>query len=67
MPIVLGISALSTTDNVGMRPILLVLLILAVVLILVGCCIALLTLRNQRKDKLAFITLEKPDSSTKTD
>jgi hypothetical protein len=65
MRFVLGISVLSTTDNVGMRPILLVLLLVAVVLILVGCCIALLTLRNQRKDKLAFITVENPDSSTK--
>jgi len=67
MRFVLGISVLSKTDNVGMRPILLVLLLVAVVLILVGCCIALLTLRNQRKDKLAFITVENPDSSTKTD
>jgi hypothetical protein len=67
MRFVLGISVLSTTDNVGMRPILLVLLLVAVALILVGCCIALLTLRNQRKDNLAFITVENPDSSTKTD
>jgi|GEM_PF-1215101 len=67
MRFVLGISVLSMTDNVGMRPILLVLLLVAVVLILVGCCIALLTLRNQRKDKLAFITVENPDSSTETD
>jgi hypothetical protein len=67
MRFVLGISALSTSDNVGMRPILLVLLLVAVFLILVGCCIALLTLRNQRKDKFAFITVENPDSSTKTD
>ena len=67
MRFVLGISVLSTTDNVGMRPILLVLLLVAVVLILIGCCIALLTLRNQRKDKLAFITVENPDSSTKTE
>jgi len=67
MRFVLGISALSTTGNVGMRPILLVLLIVAVVLILMGCCIALLTLRNQRKDKLAFITVENPESRTKSD
>lgn len=64
---VLSISLLSTTYNAGIRPILFVLLLVAVVLILVGCCIALLTLRNQRKDKLAFITLENPDSGTKTD
>lgn len=66
MPIVLGISALNTTSNVGMRPILLFLLIVAVVLILLGCCIALLTLRNQRKDNLAFITVENSDSRTET-
>jgi len=66
MPIVLGISALNTTSNVGMRPILLFLLIVAVVLILLGCCIALLTLRNQRKDSLAFITVENSDSRTET-
>ena len=64
---VLSIVLVSATDNVGIRPILFVLLLVAVVLILVGCCIALLTLRNQRKDKLAFITLEKPNSVTKTD
>ena len=67
MRFVLGILTLSTTSNAGMRPILLVLLIVAVVLILVGCSIALLTLRNQRKDKLAFITVENPDSRTKKD
>jgi hypothetical protein len=66
MRFVLGLSALSTTVNEGMRPMLLFLLIVAVVLILVGCGIALLTLRNQRKDKLAFITFENSDSRTKT-
>jgi hypothetical protein len=67
MRFVLGIPALNTTGNAGMRPILLLLVIVAVILILMGCCIALLTLRNQRKDKLAFITVENPDSRTKTD
>jgi len=66
MRFVLGISALSTSGHVGMRPLLLLLLIVAVVLILVGCCIALLTLRNQRKDKLAFITVENSDSRSET-
>ena len=66
MRFVLGPPVLSTVSNVGMRPILLLLLIVAVFLILVGCCIALLTLRNQRKDKLAFITLENSDSRTET-
>ena len=59
---VLGISALNTTGNEGMRPMLLLLLIVAVILVLMGCSIALLTLRNQRKDYLAFITVEKSDS-----
>jgi hypothetical protein len=62
MLFVLGLSALSTTDNGGMRPMLLLLLIVAVFLLLLGCSIALLTLRNQRKDYLAFITVEKSAS-----
>jgi hypothetical protein len=66
MQIVLGIAALSTTGNGGNRPVLLFLLIVAVILILVGCSIALLTLRNQRKDKLAFITVEKSESDRET-
>lgn len=66
MPIVLVIAALNTTSNAGMRPIWLLLLIVAVVLILLGCCIALLTLRNQRKDRLAFITVENSDSRKET-
>ena len=66
MRFVLGISVLGIASNGGMRPILLLLLVVAVVLILVGCCIALLTLRNQRKDNLAFITVENPDSRTET-
>lgn len=63
---VLGISILNTASNVGMRPILLLLLIGAVVLILLGCSIALLTLRNQRKDSLAVITIENSDSGAET-
>lgn len=66
MPIVLGISALNTTSNVGMRPIWLLLLIVAIVLILLGCSIALLTLRNQRKERLALITIENSESRTET-
>ena len=58
---ILGISALNATGNGGMRPILLILLIVAVILILVGCSIALLTLRKQRKDHLAFSTMEHSD------
>jgi ABC-type branched-subunit amino acid transport system permease subunit len=62
MQFVLGILAMSTTDNGVIRPMLLLLLIVAVILLLLGCSIALLTLRNQRKDYLAFITVEKSDS-----
>ncbi|HYX50393.1 MAG TPA: hypothetical protein VE843_11660, partial [Ktedonobacteraceae bacterium] len=61
-----GISTLNTTSNMEMRPILLLLLIVAIVLILLGCSIALLTLRNQRKDSLALITIENSDSPTET-
>jgi hypothetical protein len=67
MQFVLGISALSATGNGGMRPLLLLLLIVAVILILVGCSIALLTLWNQRKDQLAFITVETSDSDREVD
>jgi hypothetical protein len=58
---VLGITTLSALAEGGMRPILLLLLVVAVILLLVGCSIALLTLRSQRKDHLAFIAMEKPD------
>lgn len=61
MMFVLGILALSAADNAGMRPMLLLLLVVAVILLLVGCSIALLTLRSQRKDHLAFNALEKFD------
>ena len=58
---VLGILVLSAIDSGGMRPILLLLLVVAVILLLAGCGIALLTLRSQRKDRLAFIAKEQPD------
>ena len=66
MLFVQGITTLNTTSNMEMRPILLLLLIVAIVLILLGCSIALLTLRNQRKDSLALITIENSDSPTET-
>ena len=66
MQFVAGIATLSTSVNVGMRPLLLVLLVVAVILILVGCGIAVLSLKNQRKDQVAFTTVENPDSSTET-
>ena len=55
---VMGALALSAADNGGMRPILLVLLVIAVILILAGCAIALLTLRSQRKGRFARIAVE---------
>jgi hypothetical protein len=55
---VMGVLALSAADNGGLRPILLVLLVIAVVLILVGCAIALLTLRSQRRERFARIAVE---------
>lgn len=59
---VLGMLALSAADNGGMRPVLLALLLVAVMLIVAGCIIALLTLRNQRKDRLAHLAVEQPES-----
>jgi flagellar basal body-associated protein FliL len=55
---VMGALALSAADNGGMRPILLVLLVIAVILILAGSTIALLTLRSQRKERFARIAVE---------
>ena len=43
----------------GLRPMYLLLLVLAILLILAGCSIALVTLRNQRKGQLALVT-QKP-------
>jgi hypothetical protein len=66
MQFVVGMPVLSTSGSVGMRPLLLILLVVAVFLILVGCGIAVLTLKNQRKKQVAFITLENSDSRTET-
>ena len=52
---VMGAIALSAADNGGMRPVLLILLVIAVILIFTGSVIALLTLRNQRKNQFARI------------
>lgn len=46
---ILNVLVLSTLDSNTMRPLLLVLLIIAVVLILTGCLIALVTLRRRLK------------------
>lgn len=42
----------------GMRPLYLMLLLVAVLLLLTGCCVALVTLRNQRKGRLGLATSE---------
>jgi hypothetical protein len=55
---VMGALALSAADNGGMRPVLLILLVIAVILIFAGSVIALLTLRNQRKNQFAHIAVE---------
>ncbi len=57
---VMGALALSAADNGGMRPVLLILLVIAVILIFMGSVIALLTLRNQRKNQFARIATEQP-------
>ena len=52
----------ATVTAGGMRPLYLLLLLLAIILLLTGCVIALVTLRNQRKKgQLALISLEQPD------
>jgi hypothetical protein len=45
-----------------LRPMYLLLLVLAILLILAGCSIALVTLRNQRKGQLALATQEPLES-----
>ncbi len=46
----------SAADNSGMRVLLLALVLLAVLLILLGCIIALLTFLNLRKARMAYPT-----------
>jgi hypothetical protein len=53
-----SILVLGAIDAGGMRPLYLMLLLLAVLLLLAGCCIALVTLRNQRKGQLGLVTPE---------
>ena len=42
----------------GMRPLYVILLLVAVLLLLTGCCIALVTLRNQRKGQFELVIPE---------
>lgn len=55
---VMGTLALNAADNEGLRPVLLALLVIAVILILTGSIVALLTLRSQRKEHFARIAVE---------
>lgn len=57
-----SILILGAIDVGGMRPLYLMLLLVAVLLLLAGCCIALVTLRNQRKGQLGLLTLEQMES-----
>ena len=59
---VMGALALSAADNGGMRPVLLALLVIGVLLILTGSVIALLTLRNQRKERFARIVVKQSNN-----
>lgn len=58
---VLGILALGAVSGGSMRPLLLMLLALAILLLLAGAVIALVTLRNQRRNTSGAATLERSD------
>ena len=53
-----SILVLGSIDTGGMRPLYLLLLVVAILLLLTGCCIALVTLRNQRKGQFELVTPE---------
>ena len=53
-----SILVLGAINAGGMRPLYLMLLLVAVLLLLTGCCVALVTLRNQRKGQLGLGTPE---------
>jgi hypothetical protein len=53
-----SILVLDAINTGGMRPLYLMLLLVAVMLLLAGCCIALVTLRNQRKGQFELVTPE---------
>jgi hypothetical protein len=54
----LSILVLGAMNTGGMRPLYLALLLVAVLLLLAGCSIALVTLRNQRKGQFGLVTPE---------
>lgn len=53
-----SILVFGTLNVGGMRPLYLILLLVAVLLLLAGCCIALMTLRNERKGHFELVTPE---------
>ena len=53
-----SILVLDAINAGGMRPLYLMLLLVAILLLLAGCCIALVTLRNQRKGQFELVTPE---------
>ncbi len=55
---VLGIMVLGDSSSEGMRPLLFGLIVLAMLLLLAGAILAVVALRNQRKDRLNVATLE---------
>ena len=59
---VLGIMVLGAASDGGMRSMLLILLVLAVVFLVAGAVLAIVALRNQRKVALDVATLEQLDS-----
>lgn len=58
---VLGIIALGAVSDGGMRSMLLILLVLAVVFLVIGAVLAVVALRNQRKVAPNAATLEQLD------
>jgi len=54
----LSILIMGAIDSGGLRPLYLILLLVAVLLLVAGCCIALVTLRNQRKGQLELVITE---------
>ncbi len=58
----LGIMVLGVISDGGMRSMLLILLVLAVVFLVVGAVLAIVALRNQRKVALDVATLEQLES-----
>lgn len=56
--LVMGIMALGVISDGGMRSLLLVLLVLAIIFLVAGAVLAVVALRNQRKVALDVATLE---------